>query len=126
MTQDTLLHRQVSPSWVQRGRVTSQVFRPTPKDEKLLSVYDGDMISPRNAWCHYTETLELTSVGVMSVTVGECSHQDLRAVSDPKPFPEHAVIDFTGFTKNEIEKKAKHLRAAAGSRGWQYQEEGIS
>lgn len=126
MTGDTLLHRQVSPSWVQLGRVTSQAFRPTPKDEKLLSVYNGDMITPRSSWDHFTGTLRRLSAGVMSVTVGECAHQELPAASDPMPFPEHAVIDFTGFAENEIKKKAKHLRAAAEHRGWQYQAEGIS
>jgi len=36
----TLLHRQVNPAFVQSGRVTSQAFKPTPKDQGLLSVYD--------------------------------------------------------------------------------------
>ena len=46
MTGTTLLLRQIHPSFVQDGRVTSQAFRPTPKDESLLSVYDGDQITP--------------------------------------------------------------------------------
>jgi hypothetical protein len=44
MTEATLLLRQVHPSFIQHGRVTSQVFRPTLKDKRLLSVYDGDLI----------------------------------------------------------------------------------
>jgi hypothetical protein len=28
--------------WMQQGRVSSQAFRPTPKDAKELSAYDGD------------------------------------------------------------------------------------
>ena len=36
-----LLHRQVHPSWIQEGRITSQAFSPTPKDLGLLSVYLG-------------------------------------------------------------------------------------
>jgi len=46
MNSDTLLLRQINPFWFQNGRETSQAFRPTPKDEKLLSVYGGDLISP--------------------------------------------------------------------------------
>ena len=42
MTPDTLLFRQVNPGWIREGRVTSQAFKPTAKDEKKLSVYDGD------------------------------------------------------------------------------------
>lgn len=44
MTPESLLLRQVNPRWIREGRVTSQVFRPTPKDEKKLSVYDGAKI----------------------------------------------------------------------------------
>ena len=42
MTPDTLLLRQIHPGFIQGGRVTSQAFRPTPKDEFLLSVDNGD------------------------------------------------------------------------------------
>jgi hypothetical protein len=43
----TLLHRQINPSWVQQGRVTSQAFRPTPKDESKLSVMTVIKLSRR-------------------------------------------------------------------------------
>ena len=123
MNSDTLLHRQVHPSWVQQGRVTSQVFRPTPKDEKRLSVYDGDQITAEAAWNHYTNHLGHASAGVVAVTVAECGAQQLPVLPDPEPFPEHVLIDFTGFPENKIKQKAKHLRAAAESRGWQYRVE---
>ena len=45
MTPDTLLLRQIHPSFIQYGRVTSRAFRPTAKDEFLLSVDDGDRVS---------------------------------------------------------------------------------
>lgn len=122
MKQETLLLRQIHPSFVQQGRVTSQAFRPTPKDEHRLSVYDGDMIEPPPAYEHYTGTLGHASVGVMAVSVAECAGLNLPAVSDPEPFPEHAVIDFTGFEKRLVEKKAKLLKARAEQRDWLYRE----
>jgi hypothetical protein len=118
---DTLLHRQVHPSFVTLGRISSQVFRPTPKDEKLLSVYDGDLISPEDAWKHFTSTPNCKSVGVMSVSVAECTVQKLPYRPDPACFPEHAVIDFTSLNMNVIERLAKYLRDYADVRGWQYQ-----
>ena len=121
MNNVTLLHRQVNPSWIQEGRVTSQAFKPTPKDEFKLSVYDGDLISPEDAWGHYTQTLLLDSIGVLAVTVVECSAHELDARPDPEPFPEHAIIDFTGLGTNQIEKKSKKLKASAVDRGWQFQ-----
>ncbi len=123
MTNETLLLRQVNPLWIQLDRVTSQVFRPTPKDEKRLSVYDGDQISAAGSWRHFTDELGFASVGVLAVTQGECVELDLAAQSDPTPFPEHAIIDFTGFEEGQIKKKSKQLKAAAEARGWQHQAE---
>lgn len=123
MNADTLLYRQVNSSWIQQGRVTSQVFRPTPKDEKRLSVYDGAQINAEAAWAHFTSTLGHSSVGVLAVTHGECVSQQLPVVPDPVPFPEHVYIDFAGLTKGQILDKSKHLRAAAEQRGWQYRAE---
>ena len=121
MTRDTLLLRQVNPAWVQKGRVTSQVFKPTPQDRKRLSVYDGGQVTAEEAWKHYSEELGLASVGVLGVTVGECEDQALAAESDPEPFPAHAVIRFDTCTESQIPKKAKRLTKAAEARGWLYQ-----
>lgn len=120
MTEDTLLYRQINPSWIQLGRVTSQAFRPTPKDQALLSVYDGDQISAEGAWRHFTAA-GFGSVGVLAVEVNECIGLGLEARPDPAPFPEHAVIDFAGLTDSEIKAAAKRLRAEATARGWCYQ-----
>jgi hypothetical protein len=119
----TLLHRQVNPSWVQQGRITSQVFKPTPKDDSRLSVYDGDQVTALEAWSHYTNDLGLTSIGVVAVTVAECEELDLTAEPDPEPFPAHAVIRFDACTPSQVEKKAKRLKAVGEARGWMYQAE---
>ncbi len=124
MTGDTLLLRQIHPGFVQQGRVTSQVFRPTPKDENRLSVYDGDRIEPRRAWQHYTTVLRLESAGVMAVSCAECGDLDMPVIPDPEPFPEHVVIDFSALGKSAVEKAAKKLRVRAETRGWLYPEGG--
>ncbi|MCC5839998.1 MAG: hypothetical protein JJT96_07730 [Opitutales bacterium] len=118
MNEATLLLRQIHPAFVQDGRITSQAFRPTPKDQCQLSVYDGDLIDGEKAWIHYTEELALQSVGVQAVSYTECTEMELSVHSDPATFPEHALIDFTGLGKKTIEKKAKHLRSKAEHRGW--------
>ena len=120
MTPATLLFRQVNPAWIKNGRITSQVFKPTPKDEGCLSVYDGDQITAEASWRHYTIELEYQSVGVVAVTVCECKKHGLCVKHDPEPFPEHVVIKFIGYSKSQIEKKAKRLKEAAERRGWQY------
>ena len=126
MRNDTFLHRQINPSWIQEGRVTSQAFKPTPKDEKQLSVYDGDQISPEDAWHHYTENLGFSSVGVLAVVVAECQDLQLGAIPKPEPFPEHAIIDFSDLPNAQIEKKAKKLRGYAQARGYLYFSETIT
>ena len=124
MNDATLLLRQIHPGFLQNDRVTSQAFRPTPKDEKKLSVYDGDLTTPGQSYRHYTEELRLLSTGVMAVSVKECRAIDLEPASDPEPFPEHAVIDFSGLpSEKSIKTKAKLLKARAMARGWLYRDE---
>jgi hypothetical protein len=120
MSDASLLYRQVHPSWVQQGRVTSQAFKPTPKDRKRLSMYDGDRISAERAWTHYTVGLGFVSAGVLAVSRGECLAVNLPVEADPDPFPEHVVIRFDGLSAAEITTTAKHLCHAAAARGWLY------
>ncbi len=68
MTPDTLLLRQIHPSFIQDGRVTSQAFRPTPKDELLLSVDDGDRVGAEASWKRFTANPACKSAGVQAVS----------------------------------------------------------
>jgi hypothetical protein len=122
VTENTLLLRQIHPKFVQEGRVTSQAFKPTPKDKERLSVYDGDLIEPEPAWQHYTRTLGFESAGVLAVTCQECGEAKLPVGPDPEPFPEHVAIDFRGLSRGAVEKAAKKLRDKAERRGWLYRE----
>lgn len=121
MNSATLLYRQINPSWVQGQNVTSQAFKPTPKDDKKLSVYDGDIVDAAESWRHFTEELKLSSVGVLAVSEGECAEQSLPVVPDPDTFLAHALIDFSEESSSSTERKAKILRTKASNRGWQYQ-----
>ena len=98
MNSDTLLYRMVSPSWIQHGIATSQTFKPTRKDNGRLSVYDGDQISPQDAYEYFTNPppgLGQRAVGVLAVAVAECESLNLTVTLDGDPIPAHAVIDFT-------------------------------
>ncbi len=122
MTPETLLLRQIHPSFIQDGRVTSQAFRPTPKDEFLLSVDDGDRVTPEASWQRFTVNPACKSVGVQAVSQAECTAQGLNVIEDGNPHPEHCSVDFTAFDKKSIEKKSKLLRAQAEMRGWLFRE----
>ena len=119
MSGATLLWRQVNPHWVRAGRVTSQVFKPTRKDERRLSVDDGDLVSAEQAYRAYTENYP--SAGVLAVSLDECRAQELAVSPDPLAGrPAHAVIDFGGLSRSRVRVAAEHLRDGAQDRGWQY------
>lgn len=118
MTPETLLLRQIHPSFFQAGRVTSQAFRPTPKDGNHLSVDNGSQIQAAASWKRFTSNLGCSSCGVMAVTQAECAAQSLPVIEDATPYPEHCSIDFTAFEKRHIERKAKLLSQQARERGW--------
>ena len=120
MNSETILIRQIHPSFVQNGRVGSNAFYPTPKDEGKLSTYDGDKIDAESAWHHYTNDLQHDSAGAFGISVAECSSLDLPVSEDPKPFPEHVLVDFTAFGSSAVKKKGKKLRNFAIERGWLY------
>jgi hypothetical protein len=114
-----LLHRQVNPSWVQAGRISSQAFSPTPKDSGLLSVYTGALMTAESSFRHYTGLLELKAVGTVSVSVVEVTAVGLTWRSDAEPFPEHAVIDYTRLgSAGKVKAKAQALAEMARARGW--------
>lgn len=118
MNSQTLLLRQVHPSFVEQNHVSSQAFTPFPKDEGLLSVYDGDLISASEAHQHYTQTLQFQSAGVWGVTHSEIENVGLSSCPDPlENFAQHAIIDFTEQSPKAIRKLAKKLRDCAVSRG---------
>ena len=118
MNDKTTLIRQIHPSFVQNGKITSQAFRPTPKDQNRLSVYNGDMIECEKAYRHYTEELKLQSTGATTILYQECLSQDLKVYPDPAPFPEHVLIDFSGFSNKRKNTISKYLRNRAEARGW--------
>lgn len=121
MKDDTLLLRQVHPTFVQHGTITSQVFRPTPKDENQLSVDDGDRISAEDSFDRFCNQPDCSLAGVMAVSCKECLERELEVIEDGVPHPEHCSIDFSAHSKNKVEKIAKHLKRNAQSRGWQFQ-----
>lgn len=126
MNAETLLLRQINPGFVQEGRITSQVFRPTPKDENLLSAYNGDMISPEAALQHFTGFPHNHSAGVMAVSNRECNSRELMVIEDGEPYPEHVSIDFSGKSKSAVERIAKALKCDAEKRGWLYRVKGAA
>jgi len=126
MKKESLLHRQVHPSFVQADgvssqlfSVTSQTFRPTPKDEQKLSVYNGEKFTAEDSYDHFIKE-GYVSAGVLSLSISECESESLTVLEDNNPFDGHTHIDFTSLSVSSTEKKAKKLKRFALDRGWQH------
>ena len=118
MNSRTVLLRQVPPTIYGNGRITSQAFVPTAKDEGKLSVYDGDNIEPEESYKHYTEVLHLESDSTWGVTCKEVASIGLSSRSDPREdFESHSVIEFDD---SGSRGHAKKLKAFASARGCIY------
>jgi len=116
-----MLLRQVHPTFIPDGQLTSQAFMPFPKDEGKPSVYDGDQISAVDSYKHYTEVLGNVSDSVWSVTCAEVRATGLTSAPAPlEGFPSHSVIDFTAHPEKDFRKLAKKLKGFAVARGFLY------
>jgi hypothetical protein len=122
---DEFLYRQVHPQWVVDGEPSSQAFRPTKKDDAMLSIACGSKTTAEDAFLHHTQVLKLASGGSWAVTVSEVTSVELRSFAQPLDgSPAHGFIDFRGLGRKAMESKAKLLRAKARNRGCVYQPSG--
>ena len=118
MTEETILLRQVNPSFVEGEGASSQAFFPFPKDEGKLSLDDGDLTTPEAAFEFYTKVRKLGSAGTWGVSCAEVASTGLPYGSDPLPDnPAHALIDFGDRDDKACRKLARKLKAFANARG---------
>lgn len=114
-----LLWRQVHPGWISQGTVTSQAFRPTPKDNDRLSTSRSSMIDAEGAYLAH-EVRDLPTAGTWGVTVDECVRESLCVLHDggSAELPaEHASVCFEGKSRTERVRASKTLRDHAMKRG---------
>jgi hypothetical protein len=119
---DESLYRQVHPQWIDDGEPSSQAFKPTRKDEGMLSIALGSKTTAEKAFLHHTQVLELASGGTWAVTVGEVAAVELSSFEQPlEDSPAHGFIDFRDIGRKAVEAKARLLLARARDRGCVYQ-----
>jgi hypothetical protein len=115
---EELLYRQVHPHWIVDGQPSSQAFKPTKKDEGMLSVALGSKATAEEAFFLHTVGQRLASAGTWAVTVGEVVAVELSSYEQPlENNPAHGFIDFRGLGRGATESKAKLLLAKARARG---------
>jgi hypothetical protein len=115
---DDLLFRQIHPAWIDDGVPSSQAFKPTRKDDGMLSIALGGLSTAEGAFVHHTTVLKLASIGSWGVSVAEVSATGLTGYAEPlADSPAHGFIDFRELTRGQVESKAKVLLAGARARG---------
>lgn len=119
------LWRNIPQGFIDDGRITSQAFRPTRKDDRRLSVAQESVVSAADHYRQMTADFGIQSVGVWAVMVEEAIATGARVVDDrsgedpPDPCPiGHAYVDFRDCTTNSrVAKRAGQLRDRAVDRG---------
>ena len=118
INEDECLYRQVHPSWVVDGVPSSQAFKPTKKDQGMLSISLARKTTAEGAYLHHTRKLGQASAGTWAVTVGETARAALNSYSQPlADSPAHGFIDFRELSRMQAETKAKLLLGSARARG---------
>jgi hypothetical protein len=121
MTPETLLLRQINPVYAYGKQPSYLAFRPQTKDDCLLSVDNGDMVTTKDSWERFVSHAGCHSIGVLAVTCGECAGESLPVIEDKQPYADHCSISFMGLNKKVINSKSKLLWAMAQQRDWLYQ-----
>ena len=120
---DETLFRQIHPSLLQEGVMSSATFLPTASDQGKLSVDRSSKTTAKASFDLYIENGR-ASVGVCGLTVGEFSKEKINCYPDPleatptlKANPAHAYADFNSVGTNQRKKLAQRLRTLAAGRG---------
>ena len=127
---DEVLFRQIHPSFIQDGEVssqpfvpTSQAFAPTPKDDGFLSVDRSSITSAGESYRLFTSNGHSSSA-VYGVTVGEFSDEAIQCIEAPIKATEkqaaneaHALANYNPHTAGQQKTKAKRLKQKAIARG---------
>ena len=127
LAMDGLVFRQVHRDQIdETNRVMSGTFNPLVtggqegKRLRVLSAYDGGLVSAEDAYRHYTQELGLSSVGVMALSVQECMEMGIEVDYDGSGFPAHVSLRFPRLSRRATMLLAKDLIDLALARGWQY------
>ena len=119
LTTGTLLLRQVNPNWFVKGELSIAAFNPSREQNYEASVDNGDGTSANDAYLHH-QSKQMRSVGVVAVTAGEATKEQLPVRAAPVVgWSHHMVLDFNALPdKRSRRAAARSLTSAARRRDW--------
>ncbi|AEI03030.1 hypothetical protein OCA5_c18940 [Afipia carboxidovorans OM5] len=118
-----VLFRQVHPRFYENGVPSSQPFKPTDKDQNLLSVDRSSIVSAEDAHVNYVNG-GFQSSAVFGLTVAEFGYEAIDCHSSPldgtngvPKNPAHSHADYSPHTSSRQKNIAKRLKIRALARG---------
>lgn len=113
-----LYHRQINPHHVRQGYPSIAAFKLRSVDNGELSVYDGTVISPKDAFLHFKQQ-KFKTIGVMSVSDEEITNVACSIKPTPsRNNPFHISICFPHDIEQEL--TSRRLHEYAMQRSWTY------
>ena len=112
ITGSTELHRQLVADWVVNGRITSQGFVPTRKDDNKLSLAHGGIVSPAESQ-QLHRNRGYRSDAVATITGSDCIQVGLMPIHDADPWPEHVSLPFAPELSNKSKRDIGRRLAGA-------------
>lgn len=124
-----ILFRQINPKSFQKGEPGSDRFRPSERDQNMLSIDRSSLTTPSAAHSLFVSTGK-ESVAVFGIGLGEfhnetieCFGDSVAATENNPANPAHALADYSSHTEKNQKIVAKRLKRLAVARGCLYQEE---
>ena len=118
-----VLFRHIHPNFMENGEPSSDRFRPSEKDENLLSVDRSALVSAAEAHALYIGNGR-AAVAVFGVSVAEFNGEDIGCAEDPilatdteKANPAHALANYAKHSAKSQKNVAKKLKRLAVERG---------
>lgn len=123
-----VLFRQIHPNSFDNGQPGSDRFRPSEKDQDMLSVDRSAVTTAEEAYKRYVKSGR-KSVAVFGISVGEfqnetipCKEDPLQETCDQLENPAHALADYSSHTPSKQKLIAKRLKRVAIERGCLFQD----
>jgi hypothetical protein len=122
-----ILFRQINPKSFQNGEPGSDRFRPSERDENMLSTDRSSLTSAAQAHSLFVSTGK-ESAAVFGIGVGEFQTESIVCVEDPVTATDelpanlaHALADYSSHTDKVQKVLAKRLKRLAIARGCLFQ-----
>lgn len=122
-----ILFRQINPKSFQNGEPGSDRFRPSERDQNMLSIDRSSLTTPAAAHSLFVSTGR-ESIAVFGIELSEFHEETIWCIEDPivsgdkhPANPAHALADYSSHTEKNQKILAKRLKRLAVARGCLYQ-----